>query len=47
MEKFVVQRYVDGAWWTYGTYTSRDKANAVAMWLREMNDEIWVQVIEE
>lgn len=35
----------DGVWYPYGAYESRDKANEVAMYVRDERD-IWVRVVE-
>ena len=37
---------IDGEWYTYGTYSNRDKANEVAMIVREQrNCEIFVEEV--
>lgn len=35
-KKFRLEKLVDGEWYVYGTYTTRDKANEVANWLMNM-----------
>lgn len=35
---FKIEMYVDGQWWAYGTYTDRNKANEVAITVRDERD---------
>jgi hypothetical protein len=41
---FKVMMYIDGEWYKYGTYTDRNKANEVAMWVgneRDCYTQVW------
>ena len=40
-----IEMYVDGSWWPYGTYKDRDRANEIAMVVRDER-RIWVRVVE-
>ena len=40
-----IEMYVNGKWWEYGTYKDRDRANEIAMIVRDER-RIWVRVVE-
>lgn len=42
---FKVIMIIDGCEYEYGTYENRDKANEVAMWVRDTR-KVWVRVEE-
>ena len=42
---YEVQMYVDGKWWPYGKWSDANRANEVAMEVRDERD-VWVQVVE-
>lgn len=44
--RYEVQMLVEGQWWPYGTWTDRNKANEVAMEIREERS-VETQVIEK
>lgn len=45
--RFRVEMWVDGKWYEYGTWSDRNKANEVAMEVRDMRDvPTRVEVVE-
>lgn len=45
--RYRVEMLVDGVWYTYGTYNDRNKANEVAMMVRDTRDvDVWVEEVE-
>lgn len=43
---FKVEMFIEGEWYTYGTYGDRDRANEVAMIVREERDcDVYVEEI--
>lgn len=44
--KYEVQMLVEGIWYTYGTWRDRNKANEIAIQVREER-EVETQVIEK
>lgn len=43
---FKVEMLIEGEWYTYGTYNNRDRANEVAMMVRDERDcEVYVEEV--
>lgn len=45
--RYRVEMFVDGKWYEYGTYGDRNKANEVAMMVRDTRGvRTWVEEVE-
>lgn len=45
--RYKVEMLVDGKWYEYGTYGDRDRANEVAMMVRDSRGvDVWVEEVE-
>ena len=43
---YEVYRFVDGEWWFWGRWEDRNRANEVAMELRDTCEDIWVKEVK-
>ena len=43
---YEVYRFVDGDWWFWGRWADRNRANEVAMELRDTCEDIWVKEVK-
>lgn len=44
--RYAVEMMIDDVWYTYGTWTDRNRANEVAIEIRDTRD-VFVRVIEK
>ena len=47
MKQYRILMYVDGAWWPYGTYSDANRANEIAMQIRDEREvDVWVKEVD-
>ena len=46
MTQYAVYRWADEAWWIWGVWADRNRANEVALTLQSEGSDVWVREVE-